>query len=123
MGNDMLPIVIIAVLLTIGVLVGFGIYTGTIDFDGIRGNEPSVDICQSFDLNYPGEIDQLQEACENFDGTFKCEPDQIGCYSITGWNSDVGCSSAGFQSMKALCAGLNSEWTCTATDISCEKFE
>ena len=58
--------------------------------------------------------------CEAAGGDYICTTNSMGHYDVTSWDLTL-CNSAQAQALKAFCSTLDGEWTCTATQISCEK--
>lgn len=99
---------------------GTNIDSNTDDVAQAVVTDGGIDICKSYDTNYPNYFFVKQVQCEATGGTYICNNDALGCYDITTWDNTL-CNSAQVQVLKAMCASMGADWTCTAVEISCEK--
>lgn len=85
-------------------------------------SENSQSLCDLYTDYYPTYFMVKEVECGLAGGDYICENDKIGCYNIGSWNSSL-CTSGEpqVQTLKASCLSLESDWTCTATEISCER--
>lgn len=79
-------------------------------------------LCDIYEKNYPTYFALKELECNNAGGDYVCEQDMMGCYNIGYWNSSL-CNSgnAQIQALKSSCILLEGDFTCTASEISCER--
>lgn len=123
-------VVVSAILILLIIIIVFASMFGFVEFN-IAGEKDvvltgdddegySIDVCSTYTQNYPEYFFVREHQCQAAGGEYVCEEDKAGCYDITSWDYATMCSSAEVQVLKMMCSTMDGDWTCTATEVSCE---
>lgn len=131
MENSTAIIIIVAVVVVVIAInsgASININTGGVTLEQLRQQEflpdqtPPTSLCTSFTQNYANYFLMKQVQCQAQGGTWICESGRVGCYTISNWEYIDGCTTnAQVQALKAGCSMMGAKWTCTATQLSCER--